>query len=95
MRANPQNKFPALKIYQRCTCLWQAAVMALAAGAVCLQAAAADSQCVSLAGTWRFQLDSANAGISGRWFERTLPGKIKLPGSLPAQGIGDAPSLDT
>ena len=44
---------------------------------------------ISLAGTWRFELDRANTGVEERWFERALPQKIKLPGSLPAQGIGD------
>ena len=48
-----------------------------------------------LVGTWRFQLDRADAGIAERWFDRTLPEKFKLPGSLAAAGIGDAPSLDT
>ena len=62
---------------------------------MCLQAAAANPQSIPLAGTWRFQLDRADAGISERWFERKLPDKVKLPGTLSAQGIGDAPSLDT
>ena len=48
-----------------------------------------------LAGKWRFQLDRADAGISERWCERTLPDKFTLPGTLAAAGIGDAPSLDT
>jgi hypothetical protein len=46
-------------------------------------------------GQWRFQLDPQNVGTSERWFERSLPGKIHLPGSLPAQGIGDDVSLET
>ena len=50
---------------------------------------------ITLAGTWRFQLDRAKAGIEERWFERTLPATIKLPGSLPAQGIGDDVSVET
>lgn len=50
---------------------------------------------MSLAGTWRFQLDRGNAGLQEKWFERPLTGKIKLPGSLPAQGIGDDISVDT
>src|ERR1035438_9862808 len=50
---------------------------------------------ISLAGTWRFQLDRAKAGIEERWFERSLPDRIKLPGSLPAQGIGDDVTVET
>ena len=50
---------------------------------------------VSLAGAWRFQLDRADAGVGERWFERALPDKIKLPGSLPAQGIGDDVTVNT
>ncbi len=50
---------------------------------------------VSLAGDWGFQLDRADAGISERWYERTLPGRVRLPGDLSEQGIGDRPSLET
>src|ERR1039457_973547 len=50
---------------------------------------------ITLAGKWRFQLDRAKAGIEERWFERSLPATIKLPGSLPAQGIGDDVSVKT
>ena len=59
------------------------------------RAPAAPPDRVSLAGQWRFQLDRGNAGIGGRWFERSLPDKLRLPGSLPAQGIGDAVSVET
>lgn len=50
---------------------------------------------ISLAGEWRFQLDRNDTGIAGRWFDRALPDKIKLPGSLPAQGIGDEITTNT
>ena len=50
---------------------------------------------LSLAGEWRFELDRSDAGVGARWFERALPGKVTLPGSLPAQGIGDDVTLDT
>ena len=59
------------------------------------RASAAQSDRISLAGTWRFELDRANTGMEERWFERRLPEKIKLPGSLPAQGIGDDISVET
>ncbi|MGD1090130.1 MAG: sugar-binding domain-containing protein, partial [Verrucomicrobiota bacterium] len=53
------------------------------------------SEYFSLAGSWRFELDRADAGIQERWFDRVLPDKIQLPGSLPAQGIGDDISTNT
>jgi hypothetical protein len=56
--------------------------------------AAADSF-ISLAGQWRFELDRADRGIQDRWFAQSLPGKIYLPGSLPAQGIGDDITTNT
>ncbi|MBE0540154.1 MAG: discoidin domain-containing protein [Verrucomicrobia bacterium] len=48
-----------------------------------------------LAGEWRFQLDREDAGVRERWFERALPDRIKLPGTLTAQGIGDPVTVDT
>ncbi|MGO9446009.1 MAG: hypothetical protein ACLPXB_14710, partial [Thiobacillaceae bacterium] len=53
------------------------------------------SEYFSLAGDWRFELDRADAGIQEQWFDRALADKIKLPGSLPAQGIGDDISTNT
>ena len=50
---------------------------------------------LSLAGEWRFELDRTDAGIDESWFNRTLPDKFKLPGSLPAAGIGDDISTNT
>jgi hypothetical protein len=44
----------------------------------------------SLAGEWRFALDRDHRGVAEHWFERVLPERIKLPGTLAAQGIGDA-----
>lgn len=49
----------------------------------------------SLAGEWRFALDREDAGIAQRWFERTLPDRIKLPGALQAQGYGNEIATDT
>ena len=56
---------------------------------------AAPTEPLSLAGVWRFQLDRNDAGIKERWFERALPDEVTLPGSLPAQGIGDDVTVDT
>ena len=50
---------------------------------------------ISLAGQWQFQLDRSDVGISGHWFERALPDKIDLPGTLPLQSVGDAVTTNT
>ena len=63
--------------------------------ALALICAARASEPVSLAGEWRFQLDREDAGVAAQWFARTLPGKVQLPGTLSAQGIGDAVTVDT
>ncbi|MFZ2642492.1 MAG: sugar-binding domain-containing protein [Verrucomicrobiia bacterium] len=69
-----------------------------AGGAVALQWGAAGlcaENAISLEGPWRFQLDRSDAGVAEKWYERALPDRIELPGSLPAQGIGDAVTVDT
>jgi len=50
---------------------------------------------IDLAGNWSFQLDPADQGVGERWFLRTLPDTIHLPGSLQAQGYGEEIRLDT
>jgi hypothetical protein len=54
---------------------------------------AADS--LSLNGRWSFALDRSDVGIGEQWFLREMPGHIRLPGSLPEQGIGDDISVNT
>jgi len=56
---------------------------------------AAADDLISLDGQWRFELDRANVGIQDRWYAQDLPDKIHLPGSLPAQGIGDDITTNT
>ena len=48
-----------------------------------------------LAGQWRFALDRQDAGIRDAWFQQRLSDAIRIPGSLPAQGVGDDVSVDT
>jgi hypothetical protein len=50
---------------------------------------------LSLTGTWRLQLDRDGAGVRERWFDRKLSGEVRLPGTLPAQGIGDPVTVET
>ncbi len=42
---------------------------------------AADRETLSLAGTWRFDLDPTNIGITQRWFAKALGDSVALPGS--------------
>jgi len=56
-------------------------------------ACAADN--LPLAGKWRFELDRPDAGFDRRLFAGRLSGSIRLPGSLPEQGIGDDITLAT
>ena len=44
---------------------------------------------LSLAGTWRFQLDARNEGKDARWFGRALADSIKLPGTTDEAHKGD------
>jgi hypothetical protein len=60
-----------------------------------LKAPASELDHLSLSGRWRFELDRANVGVREKWFGRKLTGELNLPGSLPAQGIGDDISVET
>jgi hypothetical protein len=60
-----------------------------------VQSAVAAPDVASLAGEWRFDLDRADSGIAAQWFARPLAHAIRLPGSLPAQGIGDDVTVET
>jgi hypothetical protein len=48
-----------------------------------------------LAGSWRLELDRSDRGLQERWFEKRLSGRVKLPGTLSAQGIGDPVTVQT
>jgi hypothetical protein len=50
---------------------------------------------IDLTGEWAFQLDPQDCGIGYGWFNRALEQSITLPGSLQAQGFGDAVTLNT
>lgn len=69
------------------------AVPLLAGLFVTLTAAAADK--LSLEGDWGLELDCNNRGLQEEWFNRSLTGAVRLPGSLPAQGIGDEVTVET
>lgn len=51
--------------------------------------AAPASPSLPLAGEWQFGIDRQDAGAKEEWFQRDLPGKIRLPGSMSENGLGD------
>ncbi|RLD08415.1 MAG: hypothetical protein DRI44_09805, partial [Chlamydiae bacterium] len=50
--------------------------------------AVAGAESISLKGDWNFKLDPDNLGIKEQWFNKQLPDKAKLPGSLDEQKLG-------
>lgn len=53
------------------------------------------SQRNTLAGDWRFAIDREDKGIQEKWYNRTLPGTIMLPGSMAQNNEGDNVTLYT
>jgi hypothetical protein len=49
---------------------------------------AARDRIISLAGEWDLQLDAEDAGLRELWFQRSLPDRIGLPGTLDERGKG-------
>ncbi|MCH5378262.1 MAG: glycoside hydrolase, partial [Planctomycetes bacterium] len=53
-------------------------------------------QTIDLAGPWMLRLDPDDQGQRQRWFAESIGGeKLRLPGSLQAQGFGNPVRLDT
>ena len=50
---------------------------------------------LSLAGTWRFRIDSLDKGLAEKWFSQTLTDQIKLPGSMAGNLKGNDITLKT
>lgn len=65
------------------------------ASAALVSAAFGQQAAMPLDGTWRFELDRADAGRNESWFSRDLKGAIQLPGILQSQGYGDEISPET
>jgi len=53
----------------------------------------AQTDAITLAGKWQFQLDPRDAGLAEGWFGRILAGKITLPTTTDLAGFG-APEPD-
>ena len=70
-------------------------IVVLGALFISINCARVNADEISLAGRWRFSLDRSDVGIKEEWFNRQLPQSVTLPGSLPAQGIGDDITVDT
>lgn len=50
---------------------------------------------INLRGTWQFQIDATDVGVKEKWFAKTLPETVKLPGSMLENGKGDKVTLYT
>ncbi|MEO7312728.1 MAG: sugar-binding domain-containing protein [Chitinophagaceae bacterium] len=50
---------------------------------------------ISLAGSWRFQTDPNDEGITGKWYSKKLNDQVQLPGSMLTNGKGDEVTLKT
>jgi hypothetical protein len=55
----------------------------------------ARAQTISLAGKWRFQIDSADEGVVRKWYSVPLNDEITLPGSMAENLKGDDITLKT
>lgn len=52
-------------------------------------------QTLSLAGEWKFRIDSLDQGINDRWFDELPSETIKLPGSMAENGKGNEVTTKT
>ena len=50
---------------------------------------------LSLAGEWKFKIDSLDQGIRENWFNTSFEETVKLPGSMAENGKGDEVTLTT
>jgi len=58
-------------------------------------AGTAGAQTISLAGTWRFKIDSLDQGVVHKWFTTPFVEEVKLPGSMAENGKGNDITLKT
>lgn len=54
-----------------------------------------NSGTISLPGTWKFQTDTSDVGVSEEWFTNDLADVIELPGSMMQRGKGHDLTLQT
>jgi len=60
----------------------------LLAGTLFPASAFAQNHAISLAGQWAFKLDPEKVGLEQKWYQSSLPDRIKLPGSTDEAGFG-------
>ena len=65
------------------------------AGLLALAACQSQTDTLSLAGEWRFAIDSLDRGQTEGWATRQLEATLRLPGSMQEQGFGDDVSVRT
>jgi len=54
-----------------------------------------ESQQIDLSGTWSFQVDSLDRGVSEKWYHKKLKEQVKLPGSMTTNGKGNEITMKT
>jgi hypothetical protein len=57
--------------------------------------AGANAQVISLAGSWRFKIDSLDRGVVHKWYSTPLMEEVTLPGSMAENGKGNDITLNT
>ena len=50
---------------------------------------------IDLCGVWRFAIDNQDKGVIERWFSKSLPETVTLPGSMATNGKGFDVTLST
>ncbi len=50
---------------------------------------------IDLSGEWNFRIDSLDQGVGQQWYNKNLRGKIKLPGSMTTNNLGDDITVNT
>jgi hypothetical protein len=74
---------------------WMPAALPLFLASSAAPAAPAGDAALDLAGAWAFQLDPEDQGVAQQWFAKPLAHRLRLPGSLQAQGVGTDPDIAT
>ncbi len=50
---------------------------------------------LSLAGEWKFRIDSLDQGVEQQWYEQDFIETVTLPGSMAENGKGDEVTVNT
>jgi hypothetical protein len=85
-----------MKVCLACSAIcFRVGALTLLWGCVLQASLAVASEVLPLAGEWRFSLDRGDVGIREKWFAQELSDRVRLPGTLAGQGIGDDVSTNT